>query len=90
MQGLGFKVKVSDEGNFWESRDIKKLAESIGEYDALIAGFAGVLKDAAKSVGQTVESPITQRPDFEHLEAKGQAQFGDLLKRFAPAVHKAT
>ena len=87
MQSLGFRVTVSDEGHFWDTRKIETLAKNIGEYDALIAGFAGVMKDVAASVGQTVESPITDRPDFEHLEAKGQAKFADMLAHFRKAVH---
>lgn len=70
---LGFEVEVNDEGHYWEKRDIHALVREIGEWDALIAGFAGALKDAAGAVGMTLEAPITDRKDFEQLEAMGQS-----------------
>jgi hypothetical protein len=68
MQQIGFRVRVSDEGDFWEGRDLAVLARNIGEYDAMIAGMAGIFKDAAEAKGQGVESPILGRRDFEQLE----------------------
>ena len=68
MQQLGFKVRVSDEGDFWKSRDLAVLAKNIGEYDAMIAGLAGIFKDTAEASGQGFESPVLGRTDFEHLE----------------------
>lgn len=62
---LGFKVKVSDEGNFWGNRDIGKLAEEIASWDSFIAGMGGIFKDIAP--GQ-VETAMDGRPDFEKLE----------------------
>ena len=38
---LGFKVNVSDEGDFWTKRDVKALAEEVGQWDAMIAGLFG-------------------------------------------------
>ena len=37
----------------------------------MIAAQAGQLKDL---LGDQVEAPITQFPDFEHLEARGRKQ----------------
>ena len=70
MQKIGFKVKVSDEGDFWKSRDLAVLAKNIGDYDALIAGMAGIFKDALEASGQGFESPVLGRTDFEHLEMR--------------------
>ncbi len=65
---LGILDEVHDEGNFWEKRDIKALVEDIGEWNNMIAAFAGQLKD---SFGGSVVAPITDYPNFEHLEANG-------------------
>ena len=80
MQTLGFEVKVSDEGGFWEKRDLVKLAKAVGDYDSLIAGMAGALKDAASVEGMTVESAMSGRPDFEKLEMLGQGPLSEWLK----------
>ena len=56
MQQLGFRVRVSDEGDFWEGTRLAVLAKNIGEYDAMLAGMAGLLKDAAEASGQRVSS----------------------------------
>ncbi len=65
---LSILAKVSDEGDYWEKRDIKALAQEVGEWNEMIAAQAGQLKDL---LGDKVEAPITQFPDFEHLEARG-------------------
>ena len=66
---LGILDEVSDEGNFWEQRDIRALAEGVGHWNEMIAAFAGRLKD---EMGEGVVAEITGFPDFEHLEAKGR------------------
>ena len=68
MRRIGFQVHVSDEGHFWEKRDLAALAKEIGEWDALLAGLGGVLKDAAEAQGLGFESGMSGRPDFERLE----------------------
>ena len=70
MQQIGFAVHVNDESGFWDSRDLAALARTIGEWDAMIAGLAGVYKDAAEANGQGLDSPVLGRADFEHLEAQ--------------------
>jgi hypothetical protein len=66
--------------------NVKALVEEIGEWDTMIAAFAGALKDAT---GKTkIESPIFQRSDFEALEFKG-SQNPDIqpfLKKMAQAA----
>lgn len=66
---LGIVEEVSDEGEFFERRDVKALAEEVGEWNVQLAGFVGELKD---HFGHDFEAPITEFPDFEHLEAKGR------------------
>ncbi len=74
---LGMVVDVSDEGEFWEKRDVRALAEEVGSWNAMIGAFVGALDDA---VGQKTDSPIKSFPDFEHLEAKGQDQIDEFLR----------
>ena len=66
---LGIVEEVSDEGEFYERRDVKALAEEVGEWNVQLAGFVGELKD---HFGPNFDAPITDFPDFEHLEAKGR------------------
>ena len=79
LQELGFKVNVNDEGDFWTKRDVKALVVEVAEWDAMIAAAFGAMKDALPN-GLTLESPITERPDFEHLEMKGQGKIAKFLE----------
>ena len=85
---LGILAGVSDEGEFWEKRDVKALAKEVGSWNTMIGAFVGAMDDA---VGQKLDSPIKGFPGFEHLEAKGQDQIDDFLRmlskvKAAPAV----
>lgn len=66
---LGILADVSDEGDFWEKRDIRALAKEVGSWNESMAALVGQLKDL---FGDDLQAPITRFPDFEHLEAKGQ------------------
>jgi hypothetical protein len=66
---LGILASVTDEGGFWEKRDVKGLVQEVGEWNEGMAALVGQLKDM---FGDDFEAPITQYPDFEHLEAKGR------------------
>ena len=68
---LGILGSVSDEGDFWEKRDVKALAREVGEWNEQMAGLVGQLKDM---FGGDFQAPITQFPDFEHLGGTGHAQ----------------
>lgn len=71
---LGVAVEVFDEGEYWDTRDEKKLRHVLDLYNELMAAIAGMAKDAADESGQgySVESPIFARTDFERLEAEGR------------------
>ena len=69
-QELGVLEDVSDEGDYWQNRNVEALGRCVGEWNQMIATFAGQLKDA---LGDGLVAPITQFPDFKHLEAKGRA-----------------
>jgi hypothetical protein len=78
-QQIGLRVEVTDEGGYWETRSEEKLRATLEKYDDLVAAVAGVLKDG----GQSVESPIFERKNFERLEAKGQQEFKAQLSQLA-------
>lgn len=68
---LSLLQSVEDEGDYWEKRDLKALAQEIGEWNEMIAAGAGRLKDL---MGDGVQAEITKFPNFEHLEAQGRAE----------------
>ena len=67
---LGILKSVSDEGEFWEQRNIEALSREVGQSNEMIAGLAGELKD---KLGDKVLAAITRFSNFEHLEAKGRS-----------------
>lgn len=77
-KNLGILAEVDDEGEYWENRDAKALAKTLGESNAHIAAIVGRLKD---TFGKQIEAPITQFPNFEHLEAKGHDQAARRMKK---------
>lgn len=66
---LGLLTEVRDEGDFWMKRDPQALVKEVGEWNEMIAGLAGKMKDL---VGPELQAAIFAFPDFEHLEAKGR------------------
>ncbi len=68
---IGVLKSVKDEGDYWEHRDAKSLVESVCEWNELIAGQVGNLKDILPDTME-MESPIKNHPDFEKLEARGR------------------
>ena len=66
---LGILEEVCDEGSFWEKRDAQALTRTVGEWNQLIAGFIGTLRD---QLGDAFVSEIANFPDFEHLEAQAR------------------
>lgn len=65
---LGLLAEVKDESRFWETRDLASLVETIGRWNRHMAGLVGRIKDW---FGGEFVAPITDYPDFEHLEAEG-------------------
>ena len=72
---LGILESVTDEGDFWEKRNVESLCREVGEWNEMIAGLAGQLKDRLGE-NLTTAAAITQFPDFEHLEARGMEASG--------------
>jgi hypothetical protein len=71
---LGLLTEVTDEGGYWERRDIPAMARQVGGWNERIAAQVGQLKDLLeRRTGNTVQvaSAISHFPNFEHLEAAG-------------------
>lgn len=70
---LGINCDVTDEGGYWDNRNIEGLTKTIHEHNVLIAGFAGQLKDklAADNI-TSIEASIFDYPNFEYLEANSK------------------
>jgi hypothetical protein len=50
------------------------LAQEVGDWNTMIASFAGALSDAMAGTGMELEMPIKDFPNFEQLEFRGQQQ----------------
>ena len=89
---LGVLGAVSDEGEFWATRNLARLTKEIGEQSAMLAGFLGVLNDAmghAPGGAGAVEAPIAAYPNFEHLEAEGERLLPEQLKTMLKALARS-
>jgi hypothetical protein len=71
IKAAGVNVQVRDDTKYASHRDVNRLLRSLREWDAVIARFAGTLSDVLGDEPGAVVAPIKDRPDFEHLEAKG-------------------
>ncbi|MGO9114995.1 MAG: hypothetical protein ACLP9L_37770 [Thermoguttaceae bacterium] len=70
-KALGILESVKDESHYWENRDVKALVETVGHWNRHIAGIVGQFKD---QIGGDFAAPITEFPNFEHLEADGRKE----------------
>ena len=74
---LGILESVSDEGEFFEKRDIPALVNEVGSWNSFIAASVGAMDEL---VGTPCIAPIKDYSDFEQLEAKGQDRIDGLLR----------
>jgi len=70
------------------------LAQEVGDWNTIIAGFAGAVDEALAGGGITLEAQIKDFPDFERLEFKGHKQkyltpFLQAMKKLAKATAAA-
>ncbi len=76
IAALPVTLQVSDDSGYWEHRDEDQLRQQLASWNGLIAAFAGQMKDQLGTDPDTgVQAPILTAPDFEHLEAKGLAEW---------------
>jgi len=83
---LGCLEDVSDEGGFWQKRDLPALVKEVGSWNEMLAAFGGKLKDLLGDGQLDVQSEIAQYPNFEQLEAGGQNQLPPGLEKLAKLV----
>ena len=70
-------LEVSDEGEFWEKRNVPALIREVGDWNRMIASFTGALLDAKNTAGfedLSIEAPIMDHPSFEVLETEGHKE----------------
>jgi hypothetical protein len=79
IRAAGVKVRIRDDSRYARHRDVDRLLGSLRRWDAIVAGFVGNLSDALGGKAGPLIAPIKERPDFEHLEAKGI----DVLRKIA-------
>jgi hypothetical protein len=76
LRECGCRVWVRDGGGYWKSRNQELLFRRLDEMQAMVAAITGAFKDATEGIeGQTI-APISERDDFERLEAIGRAILG--------------
>ncbi len=67
---LGIVSDVNDEGGYWDKRDVEELTSTIRQYNIMMAGFTGKLKDNLAADVNSIEASIFDYPNFEYLEAQ--------------------
>jgi hypothetical protein len=86
---LGILASVNDEGGYWEDRDEEALMKNVGQYDRIIAAFAGRLKDQfGDDDPDAIRAPIIEHPAFEHLEAEGLDELARMRRRHDPEANE--
>ena len=83
---LGCLERVSDEGGFWDKRDLPALVQEIGSWNEMIAAFGGKLKDLVGDGPLGVQSAIAQYPNFERLEAAGGSKLPPGYEKLARLI----
>jgi hypothetical protein len=76
-QAMGIECDVTDNGNYWESRDRALLASTINDDNLFTAVAMGAMKDVATSQNATLAAPILDFPNFEYLEGHGQQRLSN-------------
>lgn len=81
LQQVGVKARIRDDSGYAKHRDVDRLLRSLREWDAIIARVVGKLSDTIGDERGAFIAPIMERPDFEHLEARGIDVLQKLAKR---------
>ena len=71
INACGVPVRIRDDSKYAKHRNVDRLLASLRDHDAMIASIAGNITDALGDQMGMIAAPIKDRPDFEHLEAKG-------------------
>jgi hypothetical protein len=70
-QKMGIECDVTDNGDYWEKRDLKALVSTVTSDNQMMALIMGAFKDIATAQDATLEAPILDFPNFEYLEGEG-------------------
>jgi hypothetical protein len=62
------RLKVYDEGEFWQKRSVPELVREVGVWNEDMAGFFSAFQSV---IGPGLQGSIRDFPNFEHLEAAG-------------------
>jgi hypothetical protein len=84
---LGCLEEANDEGKFWENRNVEALVKEIGSWNQMIAAFGGMLRDV---LGDGLEMPIAEYPDFERLELAGQKQLPPQVEQLVKLIQQVS
>jgi len=71
IRATGVAVRIRDDSGYARHRDANRLLRSLRDWDATVAAIVGTVTDALGDKAGKVVAPIKDRPEFEHLEAKG-------------------
>jgi hypothetical protein len=71
IRAAGVKVRIRDDSRYANHRNADRLLRSVRKWDAIVAKIVGAFGDALGGDRSSLIAPIKERPDFEHLEAKG-------------------
>ena len=73
--------RIRDDSRYAKHRDVDRLLRSLRSWDAIVAKFVGDVGDALGAQSGSLIAPIKERPDFEHLEAKGISELRKIAAR---------
>jgi hypothetical protein len=71
IKAMGVRVRVRDDSSYVRHRNVDRLLREVRRWDALVANVVGQFSDALGDKAGSLVAPIKDRPDFEHLEARG-------------------
>jgi len=69
LKEKGFEVEVVDEGEYWETRDMKVLAKNLNESTSSIMAIGDMIKSGAKQLGMTVESAVDDCENYMEVKS---------------------
>ncbi len=71
IEAAGVRVRIRDDSRYARHRNVDRLLRCLRDWNAVVARVAGTIQDSLGDAAGSLIAPIKDRPDFEHLEAKG-------------------
>jgi hypothetical protein len=66
MPKLGIRLTVSDDGDYWETREVPRLLTALRRHNVIMAMMARTLRDTLPPE-TPIEAPILEHPQFDAL-----------------------